>query len=75
MATVDALAALEDKIDAGLRTATERINQTDERLTSFTETYEASREQDMLAFADQSERADFTSNQSKANFVLITGKI
>jgi len=72
---VEALHALESRIEEKLQSTTERLDHTDERLTNFTESYEASREQDMLAFADQSECADFTSNQNKANFVLIIGNI
>ena len=75
LATVEALNALESRLEEKLQSANERLDNTDERLTNFAESYAVNREQDMLAFADQSERSDFTSNQSKANFVLITGKM
>jgi hypothetical protein len=73
-ATVEALIALESRIDEKLQTAMDRLDSTDERLTSFTEEYTATRELDMLAFADHSEKQDYTSNQAKAMFVLVTGK-
>ena len=39
----------------------------------FVEVYNDGRDQDMLAFADQSERSDYSSNLLKANCVLLTG--
>lgn len=72
--TLDILKAFADRVEDKLQSTNDRLDSTEEKFTSFTEDYAANREQDMLAFADQSERADFTSNQNKNNYVLVTGE-
>jgi hypothetical protein len=72
--TMDALVALESRIEEKLQSTVDRLDSTDERLSSFTEAYTATRELDMLAFADHSEKQDYASNQAKLMFVLITGE-
>lgn len=70
---MDILKAFADRVEDKLQSTNERLDSNEERFNSFTEDYANNREQDMLAFADQSERADFTSNQNKNNYVLVTG--
>ena len=62
-----------DSTNQRLETSEEKITHTDQKLASFEEEYANNRDQDLLAFADQYERADFASNLQKGNQVLITG--
>ncbi len=60
---------------------TKRLENTESKLDKATSSfeefkleYETEHVEDVLTFADQSERLDFNSNMLKANCVLITGR-
>ena len=50
-----------------------KVETVDKKVTELVETTEERRELDLYAFADQSERSDYSSNLMKNNCVLLTG--
>lgn len=67
------LKALEAKLTARLVEVKKVVDQNQNVMKTFMSEYERTRELDLYAFADQSERSDYGSNLLKANCVLITG--
>lgn len=67
------LKKLEARLLDRIKSLEQKLDTNGSRLQAFEAEYAATRELDLYAFADQSERADYGSNLLKANCVLITG--